>query len=169
MRTGPYLKEQRILYVGLKTSSCDCLLILIKSLKDNAWAVDLISDLDAFLPHIQGVRNVINFAVRCRRKPHISFMSSISTAPYWAVLYPGIDVPELAFGNLAVAELGYGQSKIISEQLFEKAAKVCGINATVYRLPHIAGPVVLNGFWNRNEWIPVVDRKSFQQDNTTLC
>lgn len=70
--------------------------------------------------------------------------------------------------NLAAAETGYGQSKMLSELLMAKAAEVCGTQVTVYRLPHIAGPIVMDGIWNRSEWIPTVSALEFTLSDESL-
>jgi nucleoside-diphosphate-sugar epimerase len=71
--------------------------------------------------------------------------------------------------DLAVAELGYGESKLVAELILEKAGQICGTHSTVLRIGHIAGPIEKDGFWNRNEWIPTVGRPQsldFNRDKT---
>ena len=67
-------------------------------------------------------------------------------------------VPEEPIYNFDVAgELGYGQSKLISECLLDQAAKISGVRSACCRVGIVAGPVEKKlGLWNRHEYIPSV-------------
>ena len=67
-------------------------------------------------------------------------------------------VPEEAFHDLSVASgIGYGQSKLVSECLLDKATKISGVRSACCRVGIIAGPVEQKlGMWNKHEYIPSV-------------
>lgn len=123
---------------------------------DIQWPVDFVSPVEQFEDHIRGVRNIIDFSVASPKRPSIVFASSVAVAPYWAKRHPGEMVPEAPIHDLAVAELGYGESKIVAELLLEQAGRTCGTHSTVLRIGHISGPVEKDGFWNKGEWVPSV-------------
>jgi nucleoside-diphosphate-sugar epimerase len=112
---------------------------------------------EAFEDQLQGIRNIIDFSVAAPKRPSIFFTSSIAVAPYWSKRHPGKAVPEAPIHDLAVAELGYGESKLVAKLMLEKAGQICGTHSTVLRIGHIAGPVEKDGFWNKSEWIPTVN------------
>lgn len=120
------------------------------------WPVDFVNSVDAFESHLQGVRNVVDFSVAAAKRPSILFPSSIGAASYWSKQYPEKLVPETPIHDLAVAALGYGESKLVSELFLEKAGQICGTHSTVLRIGHIAGPIGEDGLWNTDEWIPMV-------------
>ncbi|KAL8722181.1 MAG: hypothetical protein Q9225_001277 [Loekoesia sp. 1 TL-2023] len=66
--------------------------------------------------------------------------------------------PEEPVYNLKVAgELGYGQSKLISECLLDKAAAISGVPSACCRVGIVAGPVEKGlGQWNKHEYIPSI-------------
>ena len=68
------------------------------------------------------------------------------------------NVPEEPIYNLNVASnIGYGQSKLISECLLDKAAEISGVRSAYCRVGIVAGPVEKRlGMWNRHEYIPSV-------------
>lgn len=52
--------------------------------------------------------------------------------------------------------MDYGESKYIAEQLLKKAEKDSGVSAAICRVGQLAGPVVIDGVWNKREWLPSV-------------
>ena len=52
--------------------------------------------------------------------------------------------------------MGYAESKYISERLLETATEKCGLSATVVRVGQLTGPVVKEGVWSKQEWLPSV-------------
>ncbi|KAF2098480.1 acetyl-CoA synthetase-like protein [Rhizodiscina lignyota] len=125
----------------------------------NAWLVDFNQPLQSFIPHIHGVKHLIDFASRGHHSPRIFFISSIS-----AVMdhpSPAL-VPETISSNIDVSQLNaYGASKHIAERLLTLAGERSGIQSTILRLGQIAGPVlagtsVSHGVWNIREWLPSI-------------
>jgi nucleoside-diphosphate-sugar epimerase len=90
---------------------------------------------------MQGIRSVIDFSVAAAKRPSILFPSSVAAAPYWSKRHPRKPVPEMPIHDLTVAELGYGESKLVAELILEKAGQICGTHSTVLRIGHIAGPI----------------------------
>ncbi|KAF6227540.1 hypothetical protein HO173_012179 [Letharia columbiana] len=121
----------------------------------NQWQVDFNLNLESFEPHIAGVRELINLSNQSPKSPPILFTSSISTLDNWAIKYPEDKVPESAFYDFSVpSAMGYGESKYVAEQLLEKAGKSSGVSAAICRVGQLAGPVVKDGIWNKQEWLP---------------
>lgn len=83
------------------------------------------------------------------------FISSVSSVGGWTGEDP---VTEQPIFDLSVANnMGYGQSKLISERLLDEAARVSGVRSAVCRVGIIAGPVEKRrGTWNKHEYIPAV-------------
>ena len=67
-------------------------------------------------------------------------------------------VPEEPIFDLDVAgQTGYGQSKLISECILDKAAKISRVRSACCRVGIVAGPVEKSlGLWNKHEYIPSV-------------
>jgi thioester reductase-like protein len=130
----------------------------------NAWKVDFLHNLESFEPvHIRGVRNFIEWSMQCKRKPHIAFVSSISSVGNWAVEYPGRrPVPETPHENYRVAsQLGYGEYKYVSERILSFATERCGVLTSILRVGQIAGPLKENGgAWHETEWFPTLVKTS---------
>ena len=124
---------------------------------DNQWQVDFNLNLESFEPHIAGVRDLIVLSNQSPKSPPILFTSSISTLDNWAKKHPKDKVPESAFYDFGVpAAMGYGESKYIAEQLLEKAGKDSNVSAAICRVGQLAGPVVKDGVWSKQEWLPSV-------------
>lgn len=68
------------------------------------------------------------------------------------------NVPEEPIYDLSVASnIGYGQSKLISECLLDKAAEISGVRSACCRVGIVAGPVEKRlGMWNKHEYVPSV-------------
>lgn len=146
-------------------SRCDWLTIVddIDAVIHNAWKVNFNHKLSSFDSHISGVRNLVDLALASRRKPHIFFVSSLSSVGNWPkVRGIGQEVPEepLDDYNLALP-MGYGESKHISERILTDAVAKVGINASVLRVGQVAGPLAHGGGeWNRTEWLPSLLKSS---------
>ena len=122
----------------------------------NAWKVDFNHSLMSFEPvHIQGVRHIIDLSLASRRRPHIVFVSSTSSVRRHEDGYPNTKVKEEPILNHTMAQrMGYAESKNVSECILEHAKINSGVPVSVLRIGQIAGPVMTNGVWNRDEWFP---------------
>ena len=149
---------------GLRESVVDELTASVDVIIHNAWKVDFLHSLESFEPvHIRGVQNFIQWSLGSERRPHIFFVSSISSIGRWATAYPGRrPVPETPHENYSVAsELGYGESKHVAERILTFATERCGVPASILRVGQIAGPVKRNGgAWHETEWLPSLVKTS---------
>lgn len=122
----------------------------------NAWDVNLYHPLSAFItPHISGVRYLIDFCASSTYNAQFLFVSTQSTSLGLPQMQDQA-VPEAPSSTWESAQdMGYAQSKLISEQLLTAAARTSGIRAVVCRVGQIAGPAEgEKGVWSLNEWFP---------------
>jgi thioester reductase-like protein len=129
----------------------------------NAWAVNFNQALASFeTTHIQGVRNFIDLCLSSPKAPHLAFVSSVSAVQNWGTVN-GLTkaVPERIVYDPAVSlEMGYGESKYVSERILATAAEV-GVKASVLRVGQIGGPLAADaGDWNKTEWFPTLLKTS---------
>lgn len=85
----------------------------------------------------------------------VLFVSSVASLGGWK----GSEaIPETPIHDLSVAaNMGYGQSKLIAENLLGKAAEISGVRSAVCRAGIVAGPIERElGLWNTSEYIPSV-------------
>lgn len=143
--------------LGLNTKDYDTLVQETSFIIHNQWQVDFNLSLESFEPHMAGVRDLIELSTQSPKKPPILFTSSISTLNNWTLKHPNEKVPERAFHDFTIpAAMGYGESKYISERLLEIATEKCGLSAAVVRVGQLAGPVVKDGVWSKQEWLPSI-------------
>jgi thioester reductase-like protein/aryl carrier-like protein len=123
----------------------------------NAWPVDFNLSLPSFEPQLEGCLQLLELAKGAPNLVNLSFMSSIGVANRWHKKYTG-DIPEAKIQDFDVAEdMGYAQSKLVSELLFARASEKFAIPTTICRIGQIAGPVMsLKGMWSPNEWFPSI-------------
>ena len=149
---------------GLEQSLFDELTASVDVIIHNAWKVDFLHNLESFEPvHIRGVRSFIDWSMQSERRPHIFFVSSISSVGNWPTQYPGRrPVPETPHENYNVAsQLGYGESKHVSERILTFATERCGVPTSILRVGQIAGPLKKNGgSWHATEWFPTLVKTS---------
>ncbi|KAJ5396744.1 Male sterility NAD-binding [Penicillium cosmopolitanum] len=113
----------------------------------------------SFEPQIRGVRHLVDFSAKETRKVvHSTFISTIGTVENWPA--PEVPVPEKALPDWSLAMLGYGQSKLASSIILDKAAKESGVPSVIVRVGQIAGPRGKKGKWNPQEWPPSLVRSS---------
>jgi aryl carrier-like protein len=124
-------------FFGLSRSDYKMLLNEVTHIIHNSWQVDFNLALDSFRGHIAGVRRFIDFSVHSRFRSQIFFVSSLSTVTG----RPG-QVAEIIQNDFSVSlEMGYAQSKFVSEILMDRAAKQSDVPAMIGRVGQIAGPV----------------------------
>ncbi len=150
---------------GLNQLDYDYILSKVTVIFHNQWPVNFNLPLSAFEPQLQGVVNLIKFAVRAACRPKFFFVSSIAAVNNWRrqihLERPAYDIPERHFTDLSLASNGYGQSKAITSDLLYYASSQCGLRGAIVRLGQVAGPVKRNsGAWNTNEWLPSLVRTS---------
>ncbi|KAI9729228.1 MAG: putative NRPS-like protein biosynthetic cluster [Cirrosporium novae-zelandiae] len=123
----------------------------------NAWQVNFNHKSESFeYPHIQGVRRFVDFSLESKYRPHIYFVSSISSIGAWKPEH-GPVIPEVLHEDPDVAyRMGYGESKWTSEQICAIASKKSGVPTSILRVGQIAGPTAEKGLWNPHEWLPAI-------------
>ncbi|KAI9761532.1 MAG: hypothetical protein M4579_000923 [Chaenotheca gracillima] len=141
-------------YFGMNGDLYQYLLGSATHIVHNAWQVDFNLKLESFSPQLEGVRNLVAFAAHSSRRPHIFFISSVSSIQN--PQRPAIDpVLEKVYEIFAMAQsLGYGESKHISERLLAKATKTSAVPCSIFRVAQIAGPLHAEKPWNASEWLP---------------
>ena len=153
-------------YFGLSVDDYRKLLATTTHVLHNAWPVNFNLALDSFSDtHVRGVRQFIDFSSRSTHAAHVYFLSTIGTVQRWTSKHEQTDtdwttpkkVPEQIFESWDVSQqMGYAESKQISERLLNCAAQICDQRTTVCRLGQVAGPVQRGekGKWNLQEWFP---------------
>ncbi|KIJ19149.1 hypothetical protein PAXINDRAFT_161353 [Paxillus involutus ATCC 200175] len=121
----------------------------------NAWAVNFNLGISSFETHIRGAVNLMNLALSSPH-PHPSkffFASSVSAVASWPG--PG-DVPEAVTDDPFVAQdMGYAQSKWVTEKLCQIASRTTPMHTGVLRIGQMVGDS-LNGIWNETEAISLI-------------
>ena len=125
-----------------------------------AWKVDFNHSLEPFEPvHIQGVRNLIDGGIHSSHHPHIVLFSSISSVEDWKSVHQDESVSEKPISSHRVTQkMGYGELKHISECILNFASEK--VSVSIVRVGQIAGPILVAGAWNRDEWFPLLVKMS---------
>lgn len=95
----------------------------------------------------------------------LTFLSSVGATNNWGVHHQG-PVPERIIhgSDSAAEECGYAQSKLLAEQLLDRASRTLGrsyFSSTVCLFTQIAGPVDrTRGMWKKSESFPNMLRNS---------
>lgn len=122
----------------------------------NAWQVDFNLSLASYEHgHISGVRKLIDLSAQSTHRAKIFFVSSIASVMAWPVHHTG-PVPEEIIADFTVPQnMGYAESKHISERLLGRAYAESNIPISICRVGQVAGPVQgSQGIWNKQEWLP---------------
>lgn len=127
----------------------------------NAWSVNFNLPIPAFEDQIWGCRNLITFTMQSVHRPHIQFISSVGAANRWSNKSEP-SVPERVLMNMSCSEnMGYAQSKQVSELLLDYASTKYQVSSTICRVGQITGPIQLqHGRWNDTEWFPSLIKTS---------
>ncbi|KAE8148866.1 hypothetical protein BDV25DRAFT_141355 [Aspergillus avenaceus] len=120
-----------------------------------AWSVNFNWSLASFEDScIAGTRHLLNLCLDAQgpSPARFSFCSSVSTVA-WT---PGHWVPEDLPESLSYAQnMGYAQSKLVTENIVNRAAKQTNIPARVLRVGQIVADTA-HGIWNATEAIPMI-------------
>ncbi|KAL4784450.1 hypothetical protein BJX76DRAFT_219889 [Aspergillus varians] len=123
----------------------------------SAWPVNFNLPLPSFIPHIQGLSNLIDFSmsVHMPAPAVMLFCSSISTA----LGSPSTSIDETPIGDFSSSlDMGYARSKLIGERIVSKARKF-GARAFSLRIGQVSGHSK-KGLWNDSEAIPLMIRSA---------
>ncbi|KAI1152125.1 hypothetical protein F4825DRAFT_450813 [Nemania diffusa] len=131
----------------------------------NAYPVNFLLSLNAFAPQFDFLLEIMRLGNEGRKRPHISFVSSIAaatsvsndndaSAPSTVVVQEHVLSTDLANSNLL--HQGYARSKYVCERLLAEYASLTGNAASILRVGQVCGPVSGTGirFWNPTEWLP---------------
>lgn len=120
-----------------------------------AWSVNFNWALESFEEScISATRNLLDLclSVEAPQPATFSFCSSVSTV----ARTPGNWVPESLPESLGYAQgMGYAQSKLVTENIVNRAAHQTGMTARVLRAGQIVADTV-HGIWNATEAIPII-------------
>lgn len=141
--------------LGLEPSIYEQLTAEVTALIHCAWSVNFNLKLSSFEKGcIAGTHHLIDLCLSSKR-PHpatFSFCSSVSTV----VNTKGDIIPEALPAHLSYAQnMGYAQSKLVTEHLCQKATEQTGISAHVLRIGQVIGDTDC-GIWNATEAIPMM-------------
>ncbi|KAK7186799.1 thioester reductase domain-containing protein [Paraphaeosphaeria sporulosa] len=141
--------------LDLEDSVYERLLATVTHVVHNQWPVNFNWPLSSFEPYVRGTRHLVDLCIASAHNAHMTFVSSVSAVGAWSGSGP---VPENSFPELNVASnLGYGQSKLTTEVLLQKAAQISGVRSACCRVGIVAGPVQQRlGLWNKHEYIPSI-------------
>ena len=148
-------------YFALSRSTYNTLLHTVTHILHNAWSVNFNLSLQSFEPHIHGVRNFIDFSTNSAHNASIFFISTVGTAMGWPAAREG-NMPEEIVDDWSLPqEMGYAESKYISERLLDEASRISSVPTTICRVGQVAGPTSGKGLWREGEWFPSLIRSSF--------
>ncbi|KAJ5528079.1 hypothetical protein N7513_012238 [Penicillium frequentans] len=120
-----------------------------------AWSVNFNWALESFEHScIAATRNLLDLCLSAEgpRPASFAFCSSVSTA----ARTPGNWTPEALPKSLSYAQnMGYAQSKLVTEHIVNRAATQTGMTARVLRAGQIVADTV-HGIWNTTEAIPMI-------------
>lgn len=120
-----------------------------------AWSVNFNWALESFEDScIAATRNLLDLCLSAEspRPAFFSFCSSVSTV----ARTPGNWVREALPASLSYAQgMGYAQSKLVTENIVNRAAHATGMTARILRAGQIVGDTV-HGIWNATEAIPMI-------------
>lgn len=148
---------------GLSADEYKSLLHDTTDIIHNAWQVDFNLSVESFTSQSAGVRRLVDFSVHARFGPGIFFVSSISAVGNWFATKPASgengtqpqQVPAQIFHDWSVSEsTGYGQSKLLAENILDAAASQASVPAVICRVGQVAGPTTGEGIWPKQEWLP---------------
>ncbi|OQD84953.1 hypothetical protein PENANT_c011G11440 [Penicillium antarcticum] len=142
-------------HLGMDESCYKMLVESVTGVMHCAWSVNFNWSLESFEGScISGTRHLLDLCLQARRSSpaKFSFCSSVSTV----ARTPGHWVPEALPESLSYAQqMGYAQSKLVTEHIINRAAHQTKMTARVLRVGQIIGDTV-HGIWNATEAIPMV-------------
>lgn len=123
----------------------------------NAWPVNFNLPVESFAPFLAGCRHLADLAATAARRVAVTFISSIAVAGRWDPARHGRPtIPEARLDDVALADGGYGRSKMVGSLIIEDAAAAGDFPYAVVRVGQVAGPEAAAGMWNRQEWLPSI-------------
>ena len=120
-----------------------------------AWTVNFNLSLESFENDcVAGTRHLLDLCLYAKRPGPTSFNFCSSVSAVAAT--PGDSAPEELPGYLSYAQdMGYAQSKLVTEHICMNAAKATGLVTRILRTGQIIGDTK-HGVWNAQEAIPII-------------
>lgn len=142
--------------MGLDKTTIEQMRQSVSLIVHSAWPVNFNLPLTSFIPHIQGLTNLVDFSlsVHMPAPAVLLFCSSISTA--LASSLPEVD--ESPVPDSSALDMGYARSKLIGERIISNARKA-GARTFSLRIGQISGHSK-KGLWNDSEAIPLMIRSA---------
>jgi thioester reductase-like protein len=143
--------------MGLDKSTIEQMRQSVSLIVHSAWPVNFNLPLTSFIPHIQGLANLVDFSlsVHMPAPAVLLFCSSISTA----LASSSAEVEESPIPDSGSAlDMGYARSKLIGERIISNARKA-GARTFSLRIGQISGHSK-KGLWNDSEAIPLMIRSA---------
>lgn len=141
---------------GLEATEIAILRDEVDELIFSAWDPNWIKPLDHFHPFLKGVRHSIFFCAAARRRPRITFISSICAVGDWPLVYSSrSSIPkDIVWDNRSAMPHGYGESKCVAEQLLSLGSEKSGLAVNIVRAGQIGGPQNPSmGAWPLQGWL----------------
>ena len=142
------------------TSQCDLMV-------HAAWKVDFKQSLHSFTENIRSAHDVVKWSAASPRRPMIVFVSSISSVcPWGPKVQEGSLIPEGPVAEFDTAlNVGYGESKQVTERPLDRAATQCQVPVTILRVGQISGAASPSNRawaapWSERELIPSILKTS---------
>ncbi|TEY39882.1 hypothetical protein BOTCAL_0448g00080 [Botryotinia calthae] len=124
----------------------------------SAWPVNFNLSLETFKPQLDGIINLLSLISATPHHVSLLFISSISSI----LGLESTSIPEKIIEDIsAPLQMGYAESKFISERVLDHAAKKLSVDIKIARVGQIAGPAYTSGVWNKSEWMPSLVVSSF--------
>ena len=144
-------------FFGLNKSVFEKISTTVTRIIHCAWPVDFNLSLQSFLPQLQGLRALIDFAASLEHPKSIFFISSIASVGNWSTPEP---VPETPLWDFSLPlGTGYAESKFLAEHLLLRSASI--VDISICRVGQIAGPALSDkGVWKKGEWLPSLIKSS---------
>ena len=143
--------------LALSSKEYSVLLNTVDVIIHNAWGVDFNQSIQSFeIPHLRGIRNLIDWSNESKKAPRIVFISSVSSVGNWKTIHPGsTSVPELPVDKYSVAlHIGYGESKNVAEHVLNIANQKSQVPVTILRMGQLTGSTRANDeAWPEQEWL----------------
>jgi carbohydrate kinase (thermoresistant glucokinase family) len=141
--------------LGLDESDYSDISSSITHLIHLAWSVNFNKALESFEADcIAGAKNLMNLCLSAKRPEPASFNFCSSVSATAAT--PGSVVPEALPESFSYAQnMGYAQSKLVTEHLCDRASRQTGLKTRVLRVGQIVGDTQ-HGVWNATEAIPLM-------------
>lgn len=149
--SNPTLGLDKLTYDDIKSSATHII--------HAAWPVNFQLTLSSFEPQIQGLHNLLQLSLSSPYFTPAKLLFCSSVAAALGTPVPA-KIPEEIIQNLDHAsDMGYGQSKLVSEHVVAAAVETAGAQASILRIGQVVGDTKY-GMWTDREAIPAIVRSA---------